>query len=136
MIRPFKPEDLELIKLNEWSNGDFHGAVIDERYEKYTLDDNGVKAIIFFMNVNSRDWGGFFLLSKDFSPAHGKIVKRFIADTVNKYKPERLWTVSQRNKTISRWHEFLGMSIEQEQEIDGKLYDVWSIKWGGKQHYS
>lgn len=132
MIRDFRTEDLDVFQPNGASDFDdvacFNGGEDCFEY-KYTLDDGNIKAIILFRDNGEDDWAGFFLISKHFNCRDGVKIKRFINETVDKYQAKRLWTVSEPNEILSRWHKFLGMDKEGTVEVDGSLQDVWSMRW-------
>lgn len=130
MIKDFELDDLIGFIPNELSDPrDISFVFSDDEYYKYTLVNGGAKAIIVFRYNGNDDWCGFFLISEDFTPRDGILVKQFIKKTVAKYKPKRLWTVSYESPVIERWHKFLGMKREDPIVIHGKKCDVWSIKW-------
>lgn len=133
MIREFDKKDLENFKANK--NGDARDIMFvfnDPSYFKYTLDHGGPKAIICFRHNGDDDWAGFFLIAENFTARDGILVKRFIEETVRRYRPKRLWTASHINEDLNRWHKFLGMKIEDTLVIHGKKCAIWSIRWERK----
>lgn len=133
MIREFDLKDLEHFEPNSFSDlrksGDTMELLTHEDCYKYTLIRDGIKAIIVFKDNGERDWMGFFLMSKGFTPRDGVSIKNFIDETVAKYKPKRLWTASQTSEMLTRWHRFLKMEPEDPINIKGKMYNVWSRTW-------
>ena len=132
MIRRTELSDLQQFIPNKFSDLDNYTIFEDEDYYFYTVFDNGVKAILCFKEVSIGEWIIFLLASNDFTFKSAKIIKKFIYNGLEKIKPDRLITVSRQEEVIKRWHEFLGMTIEKEVEINNIKYDYWVLEWAGK----
>lgn len=130
MIREFTPEDLDGFDFNKFSNpADVKFVFKSDEWWNYTIWDGKARAIICFKDNGGDDWAGFFLISKGFKASHARELKWFFDMAIEKLNPKRLWTTSQRNKTIDRWHRYLGMSVEKTTVINGKEFKIWSKKW-------
>lgn len=132
MIKNFAASDLQKFTPNKFSGiDDILPIFEDPRYHKFTLwEDDTVRGIIYFHHCGDGDWAGFFLLSELFTAHNGKQIKDFINQTVHKYQPKRLWTVSIDCEVINKWHKFLRLTKENDNlTFNGKRYNLWSCKW-------
>lgn len=131
MIRNFHIDDLKKFVPNEYSdNPDLHTVFRDDEYFKFTqYTGEDIRALICFKDNGNRDWCGCFFVSKSFTRDNGQELKDFIQHCVNELQPARLWTASQDDIKLNKWHNFLGMSIEKKIDVDGKGFNIWSRIW-------
>ena len=131
IIKPFHMNDLGFFDGNEFSEPHI---VIDQlndpAFEVQSLWDGGrVMAILCFRNYWGRNWMGFFLISKFFTPRHGYALKQHIKRVMEERDALRLQTDSIACKTLDRWHRWLGFKWEgcRKKMLFDRDYNAWAI---------
>ena len=125
MIREFIVKDLELLEPNSDSHPDevVYALTKDECWS-YTLENNGIKAIITFVETAENEWAMSALISKYFNALDSRELKRFMERAVTALKPRKIWSWT-ASDIADRWHRFLGLVYEKKHEYRGKNYNVW-----------
>lgn len=126
MIREFDMKDLERFEPNEVSDpADVAHFLRDEKLWSYTLENNGIKAVISFAETETDEWAMSCLISKHFNALDSRELKRFKERVVRALKPRKVWSWTIPGTDSERWHEFLGLVFDKTQEFQGKIYNVW-----------
>lgn len=135
MIRKFKIEDLDSFDPNEYSDPQrVRCALDDATYEVQTLELEGkTMAVLCFQNYWGRNWHGFFLIAKGFTPRMAFILRSHIRHTMEIKDALRLQTDSVDCKILNDWHEFLGFQWEgcRRKMMFNRDYCMWALMRGG-----
>jgi len=126
MIRDFDKRDLDGFKPNEFSNpADISFVFDDDAWWLYTLENNGIKAIICFREGDDKEWGIFALISELFTARDSVEMRAFIKRAEAALKPKKVWTISLPIPSTDRWHKWLGFTFDKVKEFNGINYNMW-----------
>lgn len=145
MIREFVESDYKYLNHNKYSSLEenmvvegYEGQKLpspcfvfnDSSWYKYTLERDGVKAIICYNEGADNIWSAFLLLSNNLTILDIKNIKINIYDMIKKHNADMVWTISEDCPVIDRWHKFLGMNKDDFSVIvNGKKYNRWILQW-------
>lgn len=126
MIREFDMKDLERFEPNEVSDpADVAHFLRDEKLWSYTLENDGIKAVISFSETAPDEWAMSCLISRHFNALDSRELKRFKERAVRALQPRKVWSWTIPGTVADRWHKFLGLAFEKQREFQGKIYNVW-----------
>ncbi len=127
----FEKKDFDNFEENKFCKQDGEIKVFDDpECHKYTMFKNGKPiALICFKETAPRDFGGFFVISEDFTKEDSEPLRQFVNRTAKEFKAKRVWTASRQEEKLEHWHEFFGMIKEGTIKLEGVTCDVWSMKW-------
>ena len=131
MIRPYRKGDENDLDFNTFSDPSMvTGEMANKAWQKYTLEDNGVKAIAAFQYVESQQvWVLVALFSKTITAVHGRALRHMLHSTAKELGARRAVTYSHDVAFINRWQKFLGMCVFDRIIVMGRPMIGWEIEW-------
>lgn len=134
MIRAYQAGDQFHIKRNHFSSIALeHEVFMSDRCTKHTLEENGeVKAIICWWEQSPRHYCAFIVMVEKLEMRHLIHLKKFLIESMKKYQAT-VCTYSHDCDILNRWHAFIGMALEGVVELNGQKFNVWVMRWDGKQ---
>lgn len=117
------------MELNQFSLTDKVQLLANDLFSFFTFERHAKpRAVIGFAMEDDDTAAGMFLIPMDFTPREGLHLRTEMIEAARERGIRTMWTASERNPIIARWHDFLGMRKQGVLLHDKISYDVWEMK--------
>jgi hypothetical protein len=102
-----------------------------ESYSYTLFEDDTPVAIMSFQEQENDCYDCLMIASDFFTVKHAVAVKRFMNNVALRIGAKKVITASENCPELNRWHEFLGFTLEKENDFEYRKikHNIWSKSW-------
>lgn len=127
MIKVFETQDLDKFTANKFSQEVDLSFIDNEGWIKFSVIRNGTtKAIISFYEESKDNWVVFLMVGVGFDVRDVRRLARLLDLFKKDFLPKRIFSISQIDDSLDKWHRFWGLEIESVFTAFDKKYNKWS----------